>query len=72
MMIRCCAVSARRASSIEMPATVVGITSSVPSSSGGMNSEPSRWNTGTVAIIRSTAAASTWTRNLTTSTAIGR
>ena len=72
MMMRSCAVSARRASSIAMPGNVVGITSSEPSSSGGMNSEPSRWNTGTVAIMSSTAAATTRIRKRTTSTAIGR
>ena len=42
MMMRSCAVSARRASSIAIPGNVVGITSSEPSSSGGMNSDPSR------------------------------
>ena len=42
MMMRSCAISARRASSIAIPGNVVGMTSSEPSSSGGMNSEPSR------------------------------
>ena len=42
MMMRSCAISARRASSIAIPGNVVGITSSEPSSSGGMNSDPSR------------------------------
>ena len=42
MMMRFCRLSARRASSIAMPGNVVGITSREPSSSGGMNSEPSR------------------------------
>ena len=51
---------------------VVGITSSDPSSSGGMNSDPRRWKVGTVAIMRRTAAATTTIRNRTTSTAIGR
>ena len=59
MMMRFCAVNARRASSIAIPGNVVGITSSDPSSSGGMNSDPSRWNVGTVAIMRRTAAATT-------------
>ena len=35
--ISCCA------SATEMPGSVVGMNSSAPSSSGGMNSEPSRW-----------------------------
>ena len=70
-MTRCCHVIARRASSMEMPGSVVGITSSEPSSSGGMNSEPSERNTGTVPSISSTAAATTATRKRTTSRAIG-
>jgi len=52
---------ARRASSMEIPAKVVGITSSVPSSSGGMNSEPSPRATGTVATIVAGASASATT-----------
>ena len=59
MIAWCCRCIARRASSIEMPANVVGMTRSDPSSSGGMNSEPSRWNTGTVAIMSVVAAATT-------------
>ena len=65
-MMRCCAVSARRASSIDMPGKVVGMTSNEPSSSGGMNSEPSRRNTGTVAIMSTAAAATTSMRWRTT------
>ena len=58
MMVWCLCI-ARRASSIEMPANVVGMTRRDPSSSGGMNSDPSRWNTGTVAIMSAAAAATT-------------
>ena len=72
MMMRSCATSARRASSMAMPGNVVGMTSREPSSSGGMNSDPRRWNTGTVATMSTMAAATTRNRKRTTSTAIGR
>jgi hypothetical protein len=42
MTMRCCVAIARRASSIEIPGNVVGMTRREPSSSGGMNSDPSR------------------------------
>ncbi len=71
-MMRCWAVSAWRASSIEMPGKVVGITSSEPSSSGGMNSEPSRSTTGTVARITTTASATTTSHAPRTTRATGR
>ena len=41
MMMRSCATSARRASSMAMPGNVVGMYSRLPSHKGGMNSEPS-------------------------------
>ena len=40
-----------------MPGKVVGMYSSVPSSSGGMNSDPSLKNTGTVRTITRNATA---------------
>ena len=41
-MMRSCTCISRCASLIEMPGSVEGMYSSVPSSSGGMNSLPSR------------------------------
>jgi hypothetical protein len=41
--MRSCTWSRRSASVTEMPGSVVGMNSSAPSSSGGMNSEPRLW-----------------------------
>ena len=49
----------RCASAIESPGIVVGIYSSEPSSSGGMNSDPSFSNVGTLTATSATAPAIT-------------
>ena len=58
-MIRSCTCSSLCASVTEIPGSVEGMYSSEPSSSGGMNSDPRRWYTGTVAATMTTAPATT-------------
>jgi hypothetical protein len=57
---------------MEMPGKVVGMTSSEPSSSGGMNSEPSRSAIATVPTINAAAAARTYQRPRTAARISGR
>jgi hypothetical protein len=57
--MRSCIWSSRPASAAEIPGSVVGMNSSAPSSSGGMNSDPSPRYTGTVTTTNATAPAST-------------